>query len=444
MMRRQRSASAASPAPRRPLLTLPLLLLLAAATTAQALVSNPLTAWTDAAQETVRSNSLPNFVGTRAFALVGLASLRAIEQNPSLDPAAAAALASHAVLSALFPWAQSNVYDGLLRLQLPSPPPKRTRDQIRALANDLVEKKPLPNAWDADFEFAPAGTLWRYQKAPMQNFTFMPQQGQGVPIIASASRLEAIAANTDARRGPVFRPPTPLTIDYETTYAKGGVNSTARTPYDAGSAMFWVLGSRTSGISGQWLSISWSVLPGDLTIKDTALFLARAFGAAYDATIVTYKLKYSVLQWRPISAFNVGYPQQANVPARKPDPSWRSLLPMTPAHPEYPSGHASTASAIAEVLLRTLGGKDDVTFTTRSEGAPDVGERTYRSLTAAAAEVGDSRVFGGVHFNASCVDALRLGRLVGKEAFESLGGGGGGGWARRFFNPAAAAAASGR
>jgi hypothetical protein len=162
-----------------------------------------------------------------------------------------------------------------------------------------------------------------------------------------------------------------------------------------------------------------------LSVKDTALFLGRAFGAAYDAGIATYQLKYdlTIFQWRPISAFSTGYPAQGAVAARPKDPYWRPLLPMTPPHPEYPSGHAATVGAVLEVLLRTLK-KDEVTFSTRSEGAAMVGERTYKSLTAAAKEVADSRTFAGVHFNHSCVDGLNLGRLIGKEAFEAVSSGG--------------------
>ena len=49
-------------------------------------------------------------------------------------------------------------------------------------------------------------------------------------------------------------------------------------------------------------------------------------------------------------------------------------------------------------------------------GAPMVGERRYGSLTAAANEVGDSRVFAGVHFNHSCVDGLELGIILADAA----------------------------
>lgn len=40
------------------------------------------------------------------------------------------------------------------------------------------------------------------------------------------------------------------------------------------------------------------------------------------------------------------------------------------------------------MILKTLGGKDDVSFTINSEGQPTLGKRNYNSLTAAAKEVG--------------------------------------------------------
>jgi membrane-associated phospholipid phosphatase len=337
-------------------------------------------------------------------------------------------------VSALFPWQQSAVFDGLLRQQLTAgsnattkPPPPRVRDSIRDLATALVAKTTPSNAW-VDFNFAPSGTLWAYQKSmPMQNFTFMPQLGQSTPVVSPAARLDAIVANTDSRRGRVFRPPTTpaRTVDYETTYRLGSANSTERDAYDTASASFWAAGANTTAIGGMWLDIALQALPESTTVAETALFLARAFGAAYDAGIAAYKLKYSVLQWRPISAFRVGYPKQGPIPAFAPDPAWTPLL-MTPPHPDYPSGHSSTVGAVLEVLLRTLGLKNDgtkwdsIATTARSESNPQAGERSYPSLTAAATEVGDSRVYAGVHFNHSCADALALGRLVGGEAFEAL------------------------
>jgi hypothetical protein len=78
-----------------------------------------------------------------------------------------------------------------------------------------------------------------------------------------------------------------------------------------------------------------------------------------------------------------------------------------------------SVGAVLEVLLRTLSNRDAVTFSISSEGAPGL-KRTYSSLTAAAQEVGDSRLFGGVHFPSSNADGLKLGRIIGAHVFEHI------------------------
>lgn len=42
----------------------------------------------------------------------------------------------------------------------------------------------------------------------------------------------------------------------------------------------------------------------------------------------------SVLYWRPVTAFNQGYPADGKVAAFEGDPMWAPLLKMTPPHPE--------------------------------------------------------------------------------------------------------------
>jgi len=347
------------------------------------------------------------------------------------------AYASHAVLSTLFPWLQGSTYDALLAAQLggKAQPARAARDSILALSSDVVRRA----IGGPSVEFAQGAeaarevAAWRWRLAPMQKFAFLPQLGGAAPLVATAGRLDALAQNADAKKGAVFRPPADArrAADYETAYTLGNSTAPKRSAYDTASAAFWAGGTNTSGIPGHWLQISLTVLPEQTTVAETALFLARAFGAAWDASVAAYKLKYALLQWRPVTAFRQGYPARGGATAFPPDPSYTPLL-MTPPHPEYPSGHTAAVGAVLEVLTRTLG-RDAVVLRIGSEGAPALGERTYASLGAAAAEVGDSRVFGGVHFNASCADGLSLGRLVGGEAFDKLKmtGRGGGGKGRR-------------
>jgi len=248
------------------------------------------------------------------YGLVGLAAHKAIEANPSVDPAAAAgehrarlvagflstaqyllqthsaapttltpfrptpstyththtrthptAIAAHSVLSTLFPWAQSSAYDTLLKRQLNATTPavpKATRQAIAAAAAALVKGAIGGASADyPDFKFAPNGTVYAYQQVPGQKYVLYPQVANATPLIATPARLEAIALNKDEKKGPVFAPPKPRGVDYETTYLLGSANSTERTKYDTESAPFWADGANTSAIGGHWLNISLAVSP---------------------------------------------------------------------------------------------------------------------------------------------------------------------------------------
>ena len=78
-------------------------------------------------------------------------------------------------------------------------------------------------------------------------------------------------------------------------------------------------------------------MPQDYSVADSALFFARASAAIYDASIAGWKVKYSTLHWRPITAFAQGAPGVPTAAAA----AASNLLPLlkkTP-HPEYPRGH---------------------------------------------------------------------------------------------------------
>lgn len=60
-----------------------------------------------------------------------------------------------------------------------------------------------------------------------------------------------------------------------------------------------------------------------------------------------------------------------------------------------------------------------VKFTISSEGTPWI-NRTYDSISAAAKEVGDSRVYAGLHFGSANDDGLKLGRLVADKVYDQI------------------------
>jgi hypothetical protein len=95
------------------------------------------------------------------------------------------------------------------------------------------------------------------------------------------------------------------------------------------------------------------------------------------------------------------------------DPSWNSLQ-NTPAVSDYPSTQSTFSGAAAVALAGALG-TDEIRFSfTSGPPFPDI-TRTFTSLSQAARESADSRVYAGIHFRSACEDGLVLGRQIGER-----------------------------
>ncbi len=95
-------------------------------------------------------------------------------------------------------------------------------------------------------------------------------------------------------------------------------------------------------------------------------------------------------------------------PDTAPDPDWSSHQ-LTPLYPDYTCGLTTQTGAAVEVLRRYFG-TDDIGYTFTAAGST----RSYNSLSQAAAEAVDARVFGGMHFRTGCVQGVRMGGHVGR------------------------------
>jgi len=206
-----------------------------------------------------------------------------------------------------------------------------------------------------------------------------------------------------------FRLPPPYALnsaefaaDLAETRTMGAFSGSPRTADQSELALFWQ--SNTS--------LTWNRIAAQLSAKRGLSFVENAHLFALlnvtmtDAAIACWDSKYRFVFWRPITVIREGL-----TPADA-DPTWEPWLDFfksgTPAHPEYPSAHASLSSSAAFVLASVFG--ENTTFTVNSEARP--GTRTFSSFTSTVDEIADARVFGGIHFRTSCVRGNSLGRSV--------------------------------
>jgi membrane-associated phospholipid phosphatase len=192
----------------------------------------------------------------------------------------------------------------------------------------------------------------------------------------------------------------------------GPLSSTTRTAEQTQIANFWADGSGTETPPGHWNTIAQNVgLSRHNTLEENAHMFALLNMALADAGIACWDSKYAYNFWRPVTAIlNADLDHN---PATPEDPFWTPLL-VTPPFPSYVSGHSTFSSAASTVLTFLFG--NHVHFSTSSDALPGV-QRTFTSFVQAAQEAGQSRIFGGIHFQFDNQDGLTLGKAVGIWVF---------------------------
>ena len=196
--------------------------------------------------------------------------------------------------------------------------------------------------------------------------------------------------------------------DYAETKAYGGAVS-QRSAEQTEIGLFWIESSALG-----WNRVARSILDArPQTAWRAARMLALVHLAIADAYIANFDSKYHWHFWRPVTAIRLGNMD----PATPGDPTWSVNVEAiaTPPVPEWPSAHAMSGAAAAEVIEAAVPGTTAFTMTsTTGTGEP----RTYRSLDEAVADNNVSRVYIGYHFRAATVEGDRVGRLLGRYVAE--------------------------
>jgi hypothetical protein len=214
-----------------------------------------------------------------------------------------------------------------------------------------------------------------------------------------------------------YRPGGPVKLtsrryarDVAEVQSLGRIDSTARTPFQTETARFH---SEQTYFQFNRTLRDLANARG-LNLRESARMLGYVNVATADTMIACWDAKYHYYFWRPNHAI-----QRADTdgnPATSPEAGWLPLLVGN--HPEYPSGHACFTGAVTESLRNYFGTKrvelpvfSTVTNTTR----------TYENLDDLVEDVGNARVWGGLHYRSTMTKTAKhfpqIARDVGREHF---------------------------
>ena len=136
-----------------------------------------------------------------------------------------------------------------------------------------------------------------------------------------------------------FRPNPPLSLesaewatDYNELKDYGGKNSAKRSSQQTETARFWLM----AGPPAYHPFIRQLVIAKEMSVSDSARFMALVAVGLNDALIAVFDAKYHYNFWRPITAIRNG--DIDGNPGTDREATWLPTL-TTPMHPEYPCAH---------------------------------------------------------------------------------------------------------
>ncbi len=322
------------------------------------------------------------------------------------SPEAAASVAAHRVLVALYP-KQIERFDTALDASLAAVPDGDGKANGMRLGLNVAERllewrRPDGAARRTSYKPGTGAGLWR-PTPPEFRDALLPQWAE--------------VACFCMKSGSQFRPEAPpglASAEYAASFREvkllGGAASTARTAEQTEIARFWADDAGTVTPPGHWNRIARTVaLERGMTLAENARLFALLNLALADAGVAAWDCKFTYHIWRPIDGIRQADPTRN--PDTTPDPQWTSLL-TNPPFPSYSSGH-STFSAAAAAVLADYFRTDEVRFTSTSDTLPGV-SRKFSRFSDAAAEAGKSRVYGGIHWEFDNREGLACGRLLGE------------------------------
>jgi hypothetical protein len=215
-----------------------------------------------------------------------------------------------------------------------------------------------------------------------------------------------------------FRPGPPIALDskeWATDFNEikdYGRDSTKRTAQQTETARFWLV----AGPVAYHPFVRQLATAKQMSVVESARFMALAAIAINDALIAVLDAKYHYNFWRPITAIRNG-DIDGNAATDR-EATWQPIAD-TPLHPEYPCAHCILSGSIAGVVTAVLGTGDIPEIATTSPTAPGVTHR-WTNMTAFTDEVASARIWAGFHYRFSTRVGTGMGLKIGESAVKSV------------------------
>lgn len=231
--------------------------------------------------------------------------------------------------------------------------------------------------------------------------------GQPQPVDVKVGGIRPFTlhdANRYRTSGPAPMRSRTYTRDFIETRDYGRRDSTVRTPEQTDIAYFW-----SEHPYQHWnRNLIRLAVARKLDERRAARFFAMVHTAASDAVIAGFAAKYHYRSWRPRTAIHLA--DVDGNPETDADTTWEPLLLVN--HPEYPSGHGFWSTAVLGSVAAFFGTtRVSWTLDTSKAAVPQlvVTERTYTNLVALLGQIGNARIWAGLHWR----HAVEHGSLIG-------------------------------
>jgi hypothetical protein len=214
--------------------------------------------------------------------------------------------------------------------------------------------------------------------------------------------------------GSQFRPDRPISLeskewatDFNELKDYGGKTSPKRTNQQTETAKFWLM----TGPQAYHPFVRQLATAKQMSIEDSARFMALVAVGLNDALIAVFDAKYYYNFWRPITAIRNG--DIDGNPDTDRDATWQPI-DTTPVHPEYPCAHCILSGTVAGVVKTVFGTEDIPEMAVTSPMAPGVTHR-WTNMTAFTEEVANARIWAGFHYRFSTRVGTQMGLQIGEH-----------------------------